>query len=161
MVVLDPAFTAAAGATSLALGSALWAMAQRRTAQAKIRALTVELKTTREREAAAHASTEAFDSAFIVLSSSEDGKIVEARAAAGLESLSASAQILGLPEDAPAAAVLQAVMRSDPEHARRVRPHYRLQHRGGGTGEPVRVCADPRAARRCAGRRGAAGGNAV
>jgi signal transduction histidine kinase/PAS domain-containing protein len=121
MVVLDPAFTAAAGATSLALGSALWAMAQRRTAQAKIRALTVELKTTREREAAAHASTEAFDSAFIVLSSSEDGKIVEARAAAGLESLSASAQILGLPEDAPAAAVLQAVMRSDPEHARRVK----------------------------------------
>jgi signal transduction histidine kinase len=121
MAAMDAAFTAAAGATSLALAAAMWAIAQRRNAQAKIRALTGELRAMRDREAAAHASTEAFDSAFIVLSIGEDARTIEARAAAGLESLSVAAQILGLPEDAPAAAVLQALTRSDPEHARRLK----------------------------------------
>ena len=120
-MAMDAAFTAAAGATSLALAAALWAIAQRRTAQGKIRALSSELRAMRDREAAAHASTEAFDSAFVVLALGEDGKTIEARAAAGLESLAVAAQILGLPEDAPAAAVLQALIRSDPEHARRLK----------------------------------------
>jgi signal transduction histidine kinase len=121
MAAMDAAFTAAAGATSLALGAALWAIAQRRSAQIRMKAMAAELKALRDREAAAHASTEAFDSVFVVLATDEEGKLADARAASGVESLAGAAQILGLPEDADAFAVLQALIRSDPEHARRLK----------------------------------------
>ena len=44
MAVFDAAFAAAGGATSLALAAALWALAQKRSAQVQIRALAAELK---------------------------------------------------------------------------------------------------------------------
>jgi signal transduction histidine kinase len=121
MAAMDAAFTAAAGATSLALGAALWAIAQRRSAQIRMKAMALELRALKDREAAAHASTEAFDSVFIVLAADEDGRLADARAASGVESLAAVAATLDLPEHADAFAVLQALIRSDPEHARRLK----------------------------------------
>ena len=120
MAVFDAAFAAAGGATSLALAAALWALAQKRSAQVHIRALAAELKGLRDKEEVAHASTEAFDSAFIVIAV-EDGQAVEARAASGPESLIGCATALGLRDGATAAMVLQALTRSDPEHARRLK----------------------------------------
>ena len=117
MAALDAAFAAAGGATSLALAATLWALVQRRRAVARIKALTEQLKADRGRIDAAHASAEAFDSAVVVL---ENGA---AHLASGRDSLIACAEVLGLPDAANAepAEVVQALIRSDPEHARRLK----------------------------------------
>ena len=117
MVALDAAFAAAGGATCLALAATLWALVQRRRAIARIRDLTEALARQQGRIDAAHASAEAFDSAVVVL---EGG---EARLASGRESLVACAEVLGLadPAGVEAAEVVQALVRSDPEHARRLK----------------------------------------
>jgi len=117
MAGLDAAFTATLGATSLALATTLWALVQRRRAVGKVRELTAALAAYEGRADAAHASAEAFDSAVVAI---EQG---EARLASGSDSLTACAAALGLSEAARADAqdVLQALMRSDPEHARRLK----------------------------------------
>jgi signal transduction histidine kinase/PAS domain-containing protein len=68
----------------------------------------------------AHASTDAFDSAFIIIAE-EDGAGLSASCAAGEESLLACASALGLGAAQDAPAVLDALLRSDPEHGRRLR----------------------------------------
>ena len=117
MVALDAAFAAAGGATCLALAATLWALVQRRRAVARIRDLTEALARQQGRIDAAHASAEAFDSAVVVLEAGE------ARLASGRESLVACAEVLGLPDPANVepAEVVQALVRSDPEHARRLK----------------------------------------
>jgi len=117
MPVLEPAFAAAGGAASLALAATLWALTQRRRAVARIRELTDTLSRYEGRIDAAHASAEAFDSAVVAC---EAGQI---RLTSGRDSLIACGQALGLrgEEAADPAAVVQALMRSDPEHARRLK----------------------------------------
>ena len=106
--------TAAAGAVSLAICAVLWALAQRRQAQARVDAITARLAGVEERAEAAQASAEAFDSALLAV---EDGR---ALLASGEESLGVCAAALGL-ADADPQAIVNALMRADPDHARRLR----------------------------------------
>ncbi|MEO6339826.1 MAG: ATP-binding protein [Caulobacteraceae bacterium] len=115
MAVMDAAFAAAGGATCLALAATLWALAQRRRGQARIRELTENLRGVARRADAAHASAEAFDSAVVVIEGTT------ARLASGQDSLAACAAALGLDPAADATQVLQALMRSDPDHAARLK----------------------------------------
>src|SRR5690349_19537428 len=115
MAPVDAAFAATAGGACLALAATLWALAQRRRAQAPIRELTAALPGASGRADAAHASTEAFDSAVVVI---EEGG---ARLASGQDSLSACAAALGLAPTSEPGEVLQALMRSDPDHAARLK----------------------------------------
>jgi len=105
---------AAAGAISLAICAVLWALAQRRQAQACIDDLTRRLTGVEARAETAQASAEAFDSALLAV---EDGK---ALLASGEESLAVCAAALGLAEPDPQSLV-NALMRADPDHARRLR----------------------------------------
>jgi len=105
---------AAAGAVSLAICAVLWALAQRRQAQERVDALTARLAGIEQRADAAQASAEAFDSALLAV---EDGR---ALLASGEESLAVCAEALGLAEPDPQA-VVNALMRADPDHARRLR----------------------------------------
>ncbi len=105
---------AAAGAVSLAICAVLWAMAQQRQAQAQVAAVQRQLANVEARAEAAQASAEAFDSALLAV---EDGR---ALLASGEESLVTCAQALGLAEPDPQA-VVNALMRADPDHARRLR----------------------------------------
>ncbi len=105
---------AAAGAISLAICAVLWALAQRRQAQARIEAVTARLAGAEERAEAAHASAEAFDSALLAV---EDGR---ALLASGEESLVVCANALGV-ADAEPQSLVNALMRADPDHARRLR----------------------------------------
>jgi signal transduction histidine kinase len=117
MAGIDAAFYAAGGATSLALAAALWALAQRRSATRQIRALTEALAM--QSSEAAQASVEAFGSAVIAIDPyAEDGATAEL--AAGPDSLSACAEALGLDATAPAEKVVEALIRSDDEHARKL-----------------------------------------
>jgi hypothetical protein len=115
MPALDAAFAAAGGAVSLALAATLWALAQRRRALTRTLELTEALSAFERRADAAHASTEAFDRAVVVIDS--DG----ARLASGRDSLSACATALGLRADADGGQVIEALIRSHPEHARRLK----------------------------------------
>ncbi|HTK36011.1 MAG TPA: PAS-domain containing protein [Caulobacteraceae bacterium] len=117
MAVIDAAFAAAGGATSLALAATLWALTQRRRAVVRIRELSAALQRYEGRMDAAHASAEAFDSAVVAV---EGGSI---RLASGHESLVACGQALGLgaAQAEDPAEVVQALMRSDPENARRLK----------------------------------------
>ena len=117
MAVIDAAFAAAGGATSLALAATLWALTQRRRAVARIRELSDTLQRYEGRIDAAHASAEAFDSAVVAIEAGQ------ARLASGRDSLIACGQALGLEGDrvADPAEVVQALVRSDPEHARRLK----------------------------------------
>ncbi|MDB5429399.1 MAG: histidine kinase [Caulobacter sp.] len=111
----DIALTAisAAGLVCLAFGILLWALAGRRSAQARIDALQSKIDAQERRSQSAQASAEAFDSALIRI---EDGHPV---LAAGEDSLAACATALGvLPEPQ---AVINALMRGDPDHANRLR----------------------------------------
>jgi signal transduction histidine kinase len=110
----DLILAAAAGAVSLAICAVLWALAQRRQAQARVDALGERLAGLEARAEAAQASAEAFDSALLAV---EDG---QAMLASGEESLGSCAEALGLPERDPQALV-NALMRADPDHARRLR----------------------------------------
>ena len=106
--------TAAAGAVSLAICAVLWALAHRRRAEVQVSALARRLADVEHRAEAAQASAEAFDSALLAV---EDG---EASLASGEESLAACAVALALDEASPQALV-NALMRADPDHARRLR----------------------------------------
>ena len=117
MAGIDAAFYAAGGATSLALAAALWALAQRRAAGRRIHELTEALDA-RNAEAA-QASVEAFGSAVIAIDPyAEDGATAEL--AAGPDSLSACAEALGLALDAPAERLVEALIKSDADHARKL-----------------------------------------
>ncbi|MGA0605722.1 ATP-binding protein [Phenylobacterium sp. VNQ135] len=105
---------AAAGAVSLAISAVLWALAQRRHNQTRLDELTARLRGLEARAEAATASAEAFDSALLAV---EDG---QALLASGEESLAICAEALGLAEAEPQA-LLNALMRADPDHARRLR----------------------------------------
>jgi signal transduction histidine kinase/PAS domain-containing protein len=119
MAALDAALVATAGSASLALAAALWALVQRRGASAEVLALERELTRLKTRGEGAHASTDAFDSAFIVVAP-EEGAGLQARCAAGEESLAACAAALGIGPTLDAAVVLDALIQSDPEHGRRL-----------------------------------------
>jgi signal transduction histidine kinase len=105
---------AAAGAVSLAICAVLWALAQRRQAQARVDALAARLSGLETRAEAAQASAEAFDSALLAV---EDGA---ALLASGEEALGVCAEALGLADPDPQG-VINALMRADPDHARRLR----------------------------------------
>ncbi|HEY2751105.1 sensor histidine kinase [Phenylobacterium sp.] len=105
---------AAAGAVSLAICAILWALVQRRHAQERVEAITARLASVEARAEAAQASAEAFDSALLAV---EDGR---ALLASGEESLAVCAEALGLAEADPQA-IVNALMRADPDHARRLR----------------------------------------
>jgi signal transduction histidine kinase len=105
---------AAAGAVSLALSAVLWALAQRRAADRRAAALTARIRRLEAGAEAAQASAEAFDSALLAV---EDG---QALLASGGESLAAVCKALGLSQADPQY-VLNALMRADPDHARRLR----------------------------------------
>ena len=105
---------AAAGAISLVVCAVLWALAQRRRAQDRIAALTARLALAEASAETAQASAEAFDSALLAV---EDG---HALLASGEESLAVCAEALGVPAPEPQA-VINALMRADPDHARRLR----------------------------------------
>jgi signal transduction histidine kinase len=105
---------AAAGAVSLAICALLWALAQRREAQARLAELSRRLARIEAQAEAAQASAEAFDSALI---SVEGGEV---RLASGAEALSACGEALALVEADPEG-IVSALMRADPEHARRLR----------------------------------------
>ncbi len=105
---------AAAGAVSLAICAVLWALAQRRQAQARVDTLSARLAGLEIRAEAAQASAEAFDSALLAV---EDG---QALLASGEEQLAICADALGLSDHEPQSLV-NALMRADPDHARRLR----------------------------------------
>lgn len=105
---------AAAGAISLAICAVLWALAQRRNAQDRVDDLARRLASVEARAETAQASAEAFDSALLAV---EDGR---ALLASGEESLAACAAALGVAEADPQGLV-NALMRADPDHARRLR----------------------------------------
>ena len=105
---------AAAGAIALAICAMLWALAQRRHAQADLAALAARLHDLEGRAESAQASAEAFDSALLAV---EDSHAV---LASGEESLAICAEALGLAEADPQGLV-NALMRADPDHARRLR----------------------------------------
>lgn len=105
---------AAAGAVSLALSAVLWAFAQRRAADRRGAALMARIRQLEAGAETAQASAEAFDSALLAV---EDG---HALLASGEESLAVCCQALGLSEQDPQY-LLNALMRADPDHARRLR----------------------------------------
>ena len=105
---------AAAGAISLAICAVLWALAQGRRARVALADLRTRLEAAEARTEVAQASAEAFDSALLAV---EDG---HALLASGEESLAICADALGLAEPDPQA-VVNALMRADPDHARRLR----------------------------------------
>lgn len=114
MVAHEPFLAATGASVSLALCAVLWALAQRRNGQARIRALTAQLAAARTRAEVAQSSAEAFDCAILTV---EDGR---AAIASGEESLRACAEALGLADAAPQT-VVNSLVRADPDHARRLR----------------------------------------
>jgi hypothetical protein len=105
---------AAAGAVSLAISAVLWAFAQRRAADRRVAELSARIRQLEGGAETAQASAEAFDSALLAV---EDG---HALLASGAESLVTCCQALGLSESDPQY-LLNALMRADPDHARRMR----------------------------------------
>lgn len=114
MSELDLILAAAAGAVLLAICATLWALAQRRHGQGRIDDLTRRLAVLEAGIETAQASAEAFDSALLAV---EDG---HALLASGEESLALCIAALGL-GDADPQGVVAALMRADPDHARRLR----------------------------------------
>ncbi|WP_269715001.1 cell cycle protein kinase DivL [Caulobacter sp. NIBR2454] len=110
----DLILAATAGAVSLAVCSTLWSVAQRRRHADQMAALKRQLRDAQTLTSAAQASAEAFDSALIAI---DDG---DAMLASGIDSLIACAAVFGI--DRPEAqAVVNAVMRAEPDHAKRLR----------------------------------------
>lgn len=114
MSELELILAAAAGAVLLALCATLWALAQRRDGAAKIAQLKSKIAGLEASAETAQASAEAFDSALLAVS---DG---QALVASGEESLAVCVAALGLPNADPHG-VVAALMRHDPDHARRLR----------------------------------------
>ncbi|MBL8552933.1 MAG: PAS-domain containing protein [Phenylobacterium sp.] len=114
MSAQDLILAAAAGAVSLALSAVLWAFAQRRVADRRVAELARRIRGLEAGAETAQASAEAFDSALLAV---EDG---HALLASGGESLGVCCEALGLAQAEPQA-LLNALMRADPDHARRLR----------------------------------------
>ncbi|ODT58713.1 MAG: two-component sensor histidine kinase [Phenylobacterium sp. SCN 69-14] len=106
---------AAAGAVLLALCAMFWLVDQRRRNETQVEALRGRISELEAGAEAAQASVEAFDSALLAV---QDG---HASLTSGQESLTACAAALGLPPAADPQAVVSALMRADPDHARRLR----------------------------------------
>jgi len=115
MSELDLILAAAAGAVLLAICATLWALAQRRHGQGRIDVLTRRVAVLEAGIETAQASAEAFDSALLAV---EDG---QALLASGEESLALCITALGLVDGADPQSVMAALMRADPDHARRLR----------------------------------------
>jgi signal transduction histidine kinase len=118
MAGADLVLAAAIGAVCLAISATLWALHLRRVTDARLSELTHRLGLAQGLADAALASAEAFDCAMITL---QDG---QARLASGEDSLAACARVLGLTEPAEQfdpMAVIQALMRADPEQAGRLK----------------------------------------
>jgi signal transduction histidine kinase len=149
MPASDLVLAAALGAICLALAAALWAVSVRRQADARIRAVRDRLNRLEGLADATQASAEAFDSAMVTI---EDG---EARLAWGGDSLGLCAEVLGLAPvdgDPPPQTVIDALMRADPDHRRRLTA---LFEKGEACAFQVRgaqgfVSVDGRAAGACA-----------
>ena len=105
---------AAAGAVSLALSVLLWALAQRRVHEGRVAVLQARIQALQSGAETAQASAEAFDSALLAVDNGQ------ALLASGEDSLGLCAEALGLAQAEPQA-VLNALMRADPDHARRLR----------------------------------------
>ena len=105
---------AAAGAVLLALCAMFWLVDQRRRNDVRLEALHARIAELEAGAEAAQASVDAFDSALL---SVEDG---HARLTSGEESLAVCAEALGAAGPDPQA-VVSALMRADPDHARRLR----------------------------------------
>ena len=105
---------ATAGAVCLAICAVLWALVQRRAMDRRVREMQDRLEAVEGRAAAAQASAEAFDSTLLVI---DDGR---ALLASGEENLEACAAAFILPAADPQAMV-NAIMRADPDHAARLR----------------------------------------
>ncbi|HET9160823.1 MAG TPA: PAS-domain containing protein, partial [Caulobacteraceae bacterium] len=112
MGALDLAIVAAVGLLWLAVATTLWALALRHRLSRQIGRLETRLRAAEGQAEAAFASAEAFDSALISL---EGGK---AELASGEETLAACAKALGC--EASAQGVLNALMKGNPEHGRRL-----------------------------------------
>ncbi|MBC7166224.1 PAS domain-containing sensor histidine kinase [Phenylobacterium sp.] len=105
---------AAAGAVCLAICATLWALAQQRQGRMRLSALQARVAALETQAEVAQSSVEAFDSALLAV---EDGRAI---LASGEESLAVCAAALGL-ETADAQGLVNALMRADPDHARRLR----------------------------------------
>ncbi|HEX6860269.1 MAG TPA: ATP-binding protein [Caulobacteraceae bacterium] len=110
----DLILAAVAGSISLAVCAVLWALIQRRRTEERVAALQAKLSALSARTDVAQASVEAFDSALVAV---EDG---EATLASGEDSLAACAAAFAL-DGADAQGLLNALMRGEPDHARRLR----------------------------------------
>jgi signal transduction histidine kinase len=139
---------AVGGAVCLALAAALWAVSVRRQADARIAETRDRMNRLEGLVDATQASAEAFDSAMLTI---EGGR---ARLAWGGDSLALCAEMLGLaPADDPEPqALIEALMRVDPDHRRRLTA---LIDRGEPCAFQVRgaqglVLVDGRAAGACA-----------
>lgn len=105
---------AAAGAVFLALCAMAWALHERRRNDARLEALREKVSELEFSAEAAQASAEAFDSALLAV---EDG---HAFLASGEESLAVCVEALDLSDGDPQS-VVNALMRADPDHTRRLR----------------------------------------
>ena len=114
MSEMDLILAAAVGSVLLALCATLWALHQKRLSQDRIDELRGQIAVLKVQAEASQASAEAFDSALLAV---EDG---QALLASGEESLAICGEALGMMEPEPQA-VISALMRADPDHARRLR----------------------------------------
>jgi signal transduction histidine kinase len=110
----DLILAASAGSISLAICAVLWALIQRRRTEERVAALQARLAALGGDAEMAQASVEAFDSALLVV---EDGR---ANLASGGDSLAACSAVFELELPEPQG-LLNALMRADPDHARRLR----------------------------------------
>lgn len=142
-------YPAAIGAVCLALAAVLWALSVRRGADRRVAHFRDRLDRLEGLAEATQASAEAFDSAMLTI---EDGL---AQLAWGGDSFGLCADLLGLDERQAVAhpdTVVEALMRTDPEHRRRLTA---LFERGEGCSFQARgarglVFVDGRAAGACA-----------
>lgn len=114
MTPLELTLAATTGAVLLALSASSLALAQRRRDGDRLDSLRAQVAELKARAESAQSSAEAFDSALLAV---EDGV---ASLAAGEESLSACRAVLAVSDTGPQG-VVNALMRSDPDHARRLR----------------------------------------
>jgi signal transduction histidine kinase len=114
MTQMELIVAATAGAVCLAICAVLWALVQRRAMDHRLRVMQDRLEAVEGRAAAAQASAEAFDSTLLVI---DDGR---ALLASGEENLAACAAAFNLPA-AEAQAMVNAIMRAEPDHAARLR----------------------------------------
>ncbi|MHB8528320.1 MAG: sensor histidine kinase [Caulobacteraceae bacterium] len=104
---------AAAGAVSLAIGSALWSLASRRAVEARLAALGEAVAAAEAARAGVTAAAEAFDTALIRVEG-EDARLI-----AGEDSLAVCALVLGL-LPAGAKEMIAALRALEPDYAQRL-----------------------------------------